>query len=100
MGIPQETLDREGTVSPAIAVEMARSARRLLNADLGVSTTGVAGPTGGSSDRPIGRFYVGVSTADGYEEAKELQWFGDRNANREKTAIAALDLVKYYLLTK
>ena len=100
MGISQETLDQEGTVSESIALEMARSARRLLKTDLGVSTTGVAGPGGGSSGSPIGFFYIGVSAGDTYEEAKELQWSGDRNANREHTAWAALDLVKSYLLRR
>ena len=97
LGIPEELLQRETSVSPVIALEMAKRGRELFGADVGVSTTGVAGPSGGSSGRPIGFFYVGVSAVDGYEATKELQWNGDRNANREHTAWAALDLVKEYL---
>jgi len=79
---------------------MARKGRHLLDTDVGVSTTGVAGPGGGSSDRPIGLFYIGVAARDGYEVTRELRWNGDRNANREDTARAALELVKEYLLQK
>jgi nicotinamide-nucleotide amidase len=98
LGISEELLQREGTVSPAAALEMARKGRHLLDTDVGVSTTGVAGPAGGSSDRPIGLFYIGVAARDGYEATRELLWTGDRNANREDTARAALELVKDYLL--
>ncbi len=97
LGVPEELLRRESSVSPAVALEMARRARQLLDTDVGVSTTGVAGPTGGSSDKPIGLFYIGVTARDGYEATQELRWRGDRNANRENTARAALELVKAYL---
>lgn len=97
LGIPEELLKKETSVSPVTALEMARSARQLLDTDVGVSTTGVAGPAGGSPDKPIGMFYIAVAARDGYEATKELHWDGDRNANREHTAWAALDLVKSYL---
>ena len=97
LGISEELLKKETSVSPVTALEMARSARQLLDTDVGVSTTGVAGPTAGSPDRPIGMFYIAVAARDGYEATKELRWDGDRNANREHTAWAALDLVKSYL---
>ena len=100
LGVPEELLQKESSVSPAVALEMAKRGRQLLDADVGVSTTGVAGPTGGSSDKPIGLFYIGVAARDGYEATKELRWNGDRNANREHTAWAALELVKSYLMQK
>ena len=100
LGVPQELLQQEGTVSPAAALEMARRARQLLDTEVGVSTTGVAGPTASPPDLPIGLFYIGVAARDGYEVTRELRWNGDRNANREHTAWAALDLVKEYLLQK
>ena len=100
LGIPRDFLQRVGTVSAEAALEMARKGRELLDTDIGVSTTGVAGPTGGSSDRPIGLFYIAVAARDGYEASRDLHWAGDRNANREHTAWAALDLVKEYLLQK
>ena len=85
-------------MSPAVVLEMARRTRRLFDTDVGVSTTGVAGPGAGSSNHPIGTFYIGVAARDGYEDTRELHWNGDRNANREHTAWAALELVKTYLL--
>lgn len=97
LGVSEELLRRESSVSPAVALEMARRARELLDTDVGVSTTGVAGPTGGSSGKPIGLFYIAVAARDGFEATKELLWTSDRNANREHTAWAALDLVKSYL---
>jgi PncC family amidohydrolase len=93
LGVPEELLRKEGSVSPAVALEMARRTRQLLGTDVGVSTTGVAGPSGA----PVGLFYIAVAAGDGYEATRELRWSGDRNANREHTAWAALDLVKEYL---
>ena len=100
LGIAEELLERESSVSSAVALEMAGKGLELMNTDVGVSTTGVAGPTGGSSDKPIGLFCIGVVARDGYEAAKELRWSGERNPNRENTARAALELVRTYLLQK
>ena len=98
LGVPEELLQRESSVSPEVAVEMARRARQLLDTDVGISTTGIAGPTGGTTDKPIGLFYIAVAARDGHEATRELRWNGDRNANRERTARAALELAKSYLL--
>ena len=98
LGVPEELLQRESSVSPEVAVEMARRARLLLDTDFGISITGIAGPTGGTTDKPIGLFYIAVAARDGHEATRELRWNGDRNANRERTARAALELAKSYLL--
>jgi nicotinamide-nucleotide amidase len=98
LGVSEELLQREGSVSPAAALEMARKVRELFDADIGVSTTGVAGPTRGHSDLPIGLFQIGTAAREGYEATRELRCNGDRNANREETASSALDLVRTYLL--
>lgn len=98
LGIPEKFIKEEGSVSPAVALAMAKGGRRVMATDIGVSTTGVAGPAGGSSGLPIGSFCIAVAAADGYEATRDLLWTGDRNANRERTAWAALDLVKEYLL--
>ena len=100
LGVSEDLLQREGTVSPAAALEMARRGQQVMGTDVGVSTTGVAGPSGGRSDRQVGLFYIGVAAGDGYEATRELQWTGDRNGNREETARAALELVKEYLQQK
>ena len=100
LGVPEELLQREGTVSAVAALEMARRTRILLDTDVGVSTTGVAGPAGGASGIPIGTFFVAVAARDGFESAVELRLNGERNPNRQGAATAALDLVKSYLLQR
>lgn len=100
LGVPEEMLRSESSVSAAVALEMAHRTRQLFATDVAVSTTGIAGPGGGSSDKPIGLFYIGISAGDGYVATREVRWSGDRNANREQTAQAALELVKSYLLER
>ena len=100
LGVSQELMDTEGSVSPKTAVAMADRAWRLMEADIGVSTTGVAGPGPGRPGYPVGLFYVGLSAADGYEASRELRWNDDRNGNRDRTADAALEMVKEYLAQK
>ena len=60
---------------------MARGVRKLFGADIGVSTTGIAGPSGGTPEKPVGTVFVGVS-ADGYEDVRELH-IGGGHADRE-----------------
>ena len=65
LGVRAETLERFGAVSEETAAEMARGVRERLGADVGVSATGVAGPTGGSDETPVGTVFIGVSTESG-----------------------------------
>ena len=67
LGVREETLASFGAVSPQTASEMAAGVRRLAGADYGLSTTGIAGPGGGSEAKPVGLVYVGVATPDGVE---------------------------------
>lgn len=96
VGVAHETLEAHGAVSPETAIEMARGVRKLFDADIGVSTTGIAGPTGGTPDKPVGRVYVGVSCGE-YEEVRELN-IGGGMATREYvryvSASNALDLAR------
>ena len=96
VGVSHETLLAHGAVSPETAIEMARGVRKLFDADIGISTTGIAGPTGGTPEKPVGRVYVAVSVGD-YEEVKELN-IGAGLATREYvryvSASNALDLAR------
>lgn len=65
LGVKKETLAAHGAVSAQTAIEMARGVREKLGADIGVSTTGIAGPTGGTPEKPVGTVFVGISTKDG-----------------------------------
>lgn len=64
LNVSPHTLERFGAVSPETAEEMARGIRQVSGADLGVSTTGIAGPGGGSKEKPVGLVYVGLSAGD------------------------------------
>lgn len=91
LGVRQATLDSVGAVSPETALEMAAGARRALAADVGIATTGIAGPGGATARKPVGLIYVAVSSPAG-EEVRELRLTSDRAGNIEQTAVAALNL--------
>jgi nicotinamide-nucleotide amidase len=89
-------LREHGAVSAETAVSMATGARQALHADVGVSVTGVAGPGGGTEDKPVGLVYVCVESPDG-DETEKLQLGGDRNAIRGEATAAALRLLQRVL---
>jgi nicotinamide-nucleotide amidase len=64
LGVPQSLVDAHGAVSPEVAAAMAEGVRKRFGATIGVSTTGVAGPTGGTAEKPVGLVYLGLSTAE------------------------------------
>lgn len=84
LGVDEQALAAHGAVSEAVALEMANAARKLLRVDIAVSATGIAGPGGGTSTKPVGTVWIGVSTpANAY--AKLLQLTGDREEIRVAT---------------
>jgi PncC family amidohydrolase len=96
LGVRHETLVAHGAVSEETALEMARGARQRLGADLGISTTGIAGPAGGTPDKPVGLVHVALS-ASGVELCQRYVWQGNRLSNKEQSAEAALQLLLSYL---
>jgi PncC family amidohydrolase len=96
LGVPHGTLVQHGAVSGETALAMARGARRLLGTDIAVSITGIAGPTGGTPDKPVGLVYIALAAEDA-ELLEEHVWSGDRTANKEQSAEAALELILKYL---
>ncbi len=96
LGVDPETLEEEGAVSEPVAGQMADGVRERLGADYGLSATGVAGPTGGTEEKPVGLVYVGLSGPEG-TEVKELHSVGDREMNRLNTAKFALDWLRRHL---
>ncbi|MBI4328580.1 MAG: CinA family protein [Chloroflexi bacterium] len=98
LGVPGPLLREKGHVSPEVVVEMAKRVRELADTDVAISDSGVAGPTGGHSGKPIGLFYIGFAARDGTTEA--IEWRGtttDRTRNREGAAVRALEAVRDYL---
>lgn len=92
LGVPAELLAAHGAVSAQVARAMAEGARARLGSDLAVAITGIAGPGGGSAEKPVGLTYVAVADGDGADVRRHL-WTGDRSANKRDSAAAALDLL-------
>jgi PncC family amidohydrolase len=96
LDVPHETLVEHGAVSEETARAMARGARRVLGTDVALSVTGIAGPTGGTPEKPVGLVYIGLA-AEGAELCEKHVWQGDRDQNKASSAEAALDLLLRYL---
>lgn len=99
VGVEEDALDKYGAVSAIVAEQMARGARIAAKADIGVSATGIAGPTGGTEEKPVGLVYIGVSDKDKTVSYK-LNLSYSRNKNREMTACHVLNFVRKFILTK
>ncbi|MEA2055335.1 MAG: CinA family protein [Candidatus Thermoplasmatota archaeon] len=99
LNISEGTLEKYGAVSKETAEEMARGVRISSGTDVGISTTGIAGPTGGTKEKPIGLVYVSVSTKE-KTIVKKFNFSGDRLENKESTCNAALSLFIETLETK
>lgn len=97
LGVKRETLEKEGAVSPEAAMEMAQGGRRLLSTDICISTTGIAGPSGASPQKPLGLFYIGLAAGDKSLSQKHT-FSGNREENKKDAAEAALSLLKQHLL--
>jgi PncC family amidohydrolase len=89
LAVPHEILAAKGAVSEEVAKAMAEGVRRAADADIGVSVTGIAGPGGGTPEKPVGTVYIGISLKDRVV-AGRLFFHGDRKAIREATSDAAL----------
>jgi nicotinamide-nucleotide amidase len=96
LGVGEELLTRHGAVSAEVAAAMAAGARRQLGADVAVSVTGVAGPGGGTPDKPVGLVYLHAAGPDG-ERAADFNLRGDREAIRRRATVSALHLVRRLL---
>lgn len=97
LGVNHDDMVRYGAVSSQVVMQMADGAKRVFNTDYALSASGIAGPDGGTPDKPVGTVWIGLSTPD--ETRAYLYQFGtDRLRNIRKTAIAALDLLRRSLI--
>jgi PncC family amidohydrolase len=96
LGVSWDALEKYGAVSAETVVEMARGIRLALTSDIGISVSGIAGPTGGTPDKPVGTIWIGLSTPK-EEYARHYLWSGDRLAIKKQSAQAALQLLVEHL---
>ena len=93
LDVPEEILEQFGAVSAETAKAMAAGARKALGADLAVSTTGIAGPSGGTEEKPVGLVYLGLAVRNGSNRHFKRVWEGDRMDNKNETVREALSLL-------
>lgn len=99
LGVSEQTLATVGAVSPETAEQMAQGIMTLAQSDFGVSTTGIAGPTGGTKDKPVGLVYIAL--CDRAETVVVRAMLGDaENADRETIRKLSSDVAFYFLLSK
>jgi nicotinamide-nucleotide amidase len=96
LGVRWETLEYHGAVSQETVLEMAKGVRELLAADVGLSISGIAGPGGGTREKPVGLVWIGIST-EGSQQAWQFNLQGDRLAIKEQSAEQALMLLVDFL---
>jgi nicotinamide-nucleotide amidase len=98
VGVPADVIDRSGAVSEEVAIALADGARERLRASVGVGVTGVAGPGGGTPEKPVGLVWLAVSSDDGRRLTRRLSLGGGRAAIRDRSTTHALHLVRRLLL--
>jgi PncC family amidohydrolase len=99
LGVKKATIENYGAVSEQTALEMAQGGRRLLDVDICIADTGIAGPSGGTPEKPVGLFYLGLAARDGSLSQKHV-FPGNREENKQDAAEAALNMLKQYLLRR
>lgn len=97
LNVNEKTLQEYGAVSEQVACEMAENVRKIFNTDLGISITGIAGPTGGTPEKPVGTVWIGLSTKE-KTYARQYVFGSNRNINRERAVFTALNELKKVLV--
>ena len=97
LNIPNELITKNGAVSEIVALNMAKNSLKILKADLSIAVTGIAGPTGGSIDKPVGLVWIGIGTKEKIITNK-YQFDGNRLEIRQKTTYESLKLANKIIL--
>jgi nicotinamide-nucleotide amidase len=99
LGVPEDMLIKHGAVSEPVALHMAKSARQQADSDLAVSVTGIAGPDGGSDEKPVGTVWMGIADRNG-ATARRFLFNGTRDTVRDRTAKMACQMLRMTLLNE
>lgn len=99
LGVKPDTLEKYGAVSEQTAIEMAEGIRRVSGTELGLSITGIAGPDGGTPEKPVGLVFAALAHKDGVI-CKQLNLWGSRNRIRNVTTLHVFDMVRRYFMSK
>ena len=99
LGVEGETLAKAGAVSRETVAEMADEVRRLVGADIGIGVSGIAGPGGGTAEKPVGLVFIGCSDSAGVS-VKEFRFSGDRDLIRKQSVEAALEMLREKIETE
>ena len=94
--VPADLIQKEGAVSEPVAIQMAENGRDILGADICISTTGIAGPGGGTKTKPVGMVWIAIATKDG-TTTKKMQFSKHRERNIKMTVLSALNLLRLEL---
>jgi nicotinamide-nucleotide amidase len=97
LGVPADLIERRGAVSRDVAKAMAQGIREHAKTDLGLAVTGIAGPSGGTPEKPVGLVYIALANDDGIT-VSENRFLGTRSQVRQRAAQMALDMVRRYLI--
>jgi PncC family amidohydrolase len=92
LGVPDQLLAQHGAVSKEVAESMANGIRKNASVHYGLATTGIAGPTGGTTEKPVGLVFIAIATKD-IVHVKHFLFSGDRFANKKSTVTAALEFL-------
>ncbi|MFC4023081.1 competence/damage-inducible protein A [Oceanobacillus longus] len=96
LGVSEETIQNKGTVSEECAHEMSENVRKLLRSDIGISFTGIAGPTP-TEGKPVGKVYISISDVNGYQKVEEFLFTGSRSSIRKRASLKGLEIIYNYL---
>ena len=97
-GVPPELLEAHGAVSEEVATALADGARERVGADIGIGVTGIAGPDGGTEEKPVGLVWIAITAADGRRLVRRAEQRGNRADVRERTTTAVMHLLRRVLL--
>jgi nicotinamide-nucleotide amidase len=100
LGVPSDLIEKYGAVSAQVAATMAQGIRERAGVSAGLSITGIAGPGGATSTKPVGLVFIGLNGDDGRSVTKEYRFHGDRSVVKQRASQAALDLLRRWALSR